>query len=57
VGGNEVDLGDEHPDPGGPVVHLRLISILGGAEIRRGPKLTRGERREQQRRVPPAGSG
>jgi hypothetical protein len=48
LGGNGVDVGDEHPDPGGPVVHLRLISILGGAEIRRGRKLTRGERREQQ---------
>jgi hypothetical protein len=49
LGGNGVDVGDEHPDPGGPVVHVRLVSILGGAEIRRGRKLTRGERREQQR--------
>jgi hypothetical protein len=49
LGGNGVEVGDEHPDPGGPVVHVRLISILGGAEVRRGRKLTRGERREQQR--------
>jgi hypothetical protein len=49
LGGNGVDVGDEHPDPGGPVVHVRLTSILGGAEVRRGRKLTRGERREQQR--------
>jgi hypothetical protein len=49
LGGNGVDVGDEHPDPGGPVVHIKLVSILGGAEIRRGRKLTRGERREQQR--------
>jgi hypothetical protein len=50
LGGNGVDVGDEHPDPGGPVVHLRLTSILGGAEVRRGRKLTRGERRERLER-------
>jgi hypothetical protein len=52
LGGNAVDVDDEHPDPGGPVVHLRLISILGGVEIRRGRKLTRGERREQRVQAP-----
>jgi hypothetical protein len=49
LGGNEVDIGTEQPDPGGPVVHLRLVSILGGSEVRRGRKLTRKQRRELQR--------
>lgn len=49
LGGNEVAIGAEQPDPGGPVVHLRLVSILGGSEVRRGRKLTRRERRELQR--------
>jgi hypothetical protein len=40
LGGNGIDVGDERPDPGGPVVRVRLVSILGGAEVRRGPKLT-----------------
>lgn len=49
LGGNEVSIGAEQPDPGGPVVHLRLVSILGGTEVRRGRKLTRKERKELQR--------
>jgi hypothetical protein len=49
LGGNEVEVGDEQPDPGGPVVHLRLVSILGGSEVRRGPKLTRKQRKELKR--------
>src|SRR5262249_36118038 len=27
LGGNSVQVGDERPDPGGPTLHLRLISI------------------------------
>jgi hypothetical protein len=49
LGGNEVDIATEQPDPGGPVVHLRLVSILGGSEVRRGPKLTRRQRKELER--------
>jgi Domain of unknown function (DUF1707) len=49
LGGNEVEIADERPDPGGPVVHLRLISILGGTEVRRGPKLTRKQRKDLER--------
>jgi hypothetical protein len=45
LGGNEVDVPTEQPDPGGPVVHLRLVSILGGSEVRRGRK----QRRELER--------
>jgi len=50
LGGNEMDIGDERPDPGGPVVRLRIVSILGGTEVRRGPKVTRGQRKELERR-------
>ena len=45
LGGNEIDVGDERPDPGGPVVHVRLVSILGGA------KLTRKQREVAQPRL------
>jgi hypothetical protein len=60
LGGNSVSVGDQQPDPGGPVVHLRLISILGGSEVRRGRKLTRKQRKElarsqQSEREPEAG--
>jgi hypothetical protein len=37
MGGNEVRLEGGATDPGGPVLHLRLISIMGGADVRRGP--------------------
>jgi hypothetical protein len=53
MGGNGVQLGSERPAPGGPVVHLRLVSLMGGSNVRRGRKLSRRERRElkEQRRA------
>ena len=30
MGSNGVDIGDSRPDPGGPTLRLRLISIMGG---------------------------
>jgi hypothetical protein len=45
MGGNDVRLGDELPPPGGPVIRVRLISIMGGVSVRRGRKPTREERR------------
>jgi hypothetical protein len=53
MGGNGVQLGNKRPAPGGPVVHLRLVSLMGGSNVRRGRKLTRRERRElkEQRRA------
>jgi hypothetical protein len=35
LGGNNIDIVDETPDPGGPVVHIKLTSILGGSEVKR----------------------
>jgi hypothetical protein len=49
MGGNGSELGDERPDPGGPVLKLRVISIMGGTDVKRGRKLTREERRRRKR--------
>jgi hypothetical protein len=49
MGGNESKLGNPMPTPGGPVLRLRLISIMGGTDLRRGPKLSRRERKEQKK--------
>jgi hypothetical protein len=39
MGGNDVDVGDRSPDPGGPVLRVRLISVMGGsADKRRRPR-------------------
>jgi DUF1707 SHOCT-like domain/Cell wall-active antibiotics response LiaF, C-terminal len=48
MGGNGVELGPSHPDPGGPVVRIRMLSIMGGSDVKRGRRLTRAERREQR---------
>ena len=48
MGGNSVEIGDERPDPGGPTLHLKLISIMGGSDVKRGPKLSRKERQRQR---------
>jgi DUF1707 SHOCT-like domain len=48
MGGNDVTLGDERPDPGGPVLRLRLVSIMGGADVKRGRKVSRRDRRRQR---------
>lgn len=48
MGGNEAKIGDPTPDPGGPVVHIRLISIMGGSTVVRGRKLTRKERKAKK---------
>jgi Domain of unknown function (DUF1707) len=48
MGGNDAKLGDELPDPGGPVLRLRLISIMGGADVKRGRKVSRRDRKRQQ---------
>ncbi len=35
LGGNAVDVGEERPDPGGPTIRIRLVSILSGAKVKR----------------------
>jgi hypothetical protein len=48
MGGNGVELGNERPDPGGPTLHIRVISIMGGSDVKRGRKLTRAERKARK---------
>ena len=48
MGGNDSDLGNERPDPGGPTLRLRVISIMGGTDVKRGRKLTRAERKAKK---------
>ena len=48
MGGNDVQLGDEVVPPGGPVIRIRLVSIMGGTGIKRGRKLSKEERKRQQ---------
>ena len=48
MGGNSSTLGNDRPDPGGPVLHLNVISIMGGTDVKRGPKLSRAERRARK---------
>jgi catechol 2,3-dioxygenase-like lactoylglutathione lyase family enzyme len=47
MGGNSAELGRERPDPGGPTLRLKLISIMGGIEVKRGRRRSRDERRRQ----------
>ena len=49
MGGNDADIGDERPDPGGPTLRLKLISIMGGSDVKRGRKLSRADKRELRR--------
>jgi hypothetical protein len=53
MGGNDVAIDDETPPVPGPVLSLRLLSIMGGTDVKRGPKLSRAERkaRREQRSV------
>ncbi len=45
MGGNDVDLGSERPDPGGPRLRLQLFSLMGGNEVKRGRRRSREQRR------------
>ena len=49
MGGNDADIGNERPDPGGPTLRLKLISIMGGSDVKRGRKLSRAEKRDLRR--------
>jgi len=48
MGGNDVKLGDEVVPAGGPVIHIRLVSIMAGSSVQRGRKLSKSERRRQK---------
>jgi len=48
MGGNDVELDDEPAALGAPVIRLRLLSIMGGTDVKQGPKLSRAERKRQK---------
>jgi hypothetical protein len=48
MGGNDVEVGRSEPLPGAPTVRLRLISIMGGTDVKRGRKLSRRERKRMK---------
>jgi hypothetical protein len=48
MGGNGVELGDEVAPPGAPVIRIRLVSIMGGSDVKRGRKLSRAERKRER---------
>ena len=50
MGGNDIKLGDAPHVHGAPVLRIKLISIMGGSNVRRGTKKSWRERREQRRR-------
>ncbi len=50
MGGNDSRVGVERPDPGGPLVRIRMVSLMGGSTLKRGRKLSRAEKRELGRR-------
>lgn len=48
MGGNDAKVGEMLPDPGGPTIHIKLISIMGGSDVQRGRKLSRAERKAKK---------
>jgi hypothetical protein len=46
MGGHDVDLGDERPPADAPLIRMRILTLMGGVSVRRGPKQTRAERRQ-----------
>ena len=48
MGGNDAKVGETLPDPGGPTIHIKLISIMGGSSVKRGRKLSRQERKAKR---------
>jgi DUF1707 SHOCT-like domain len=48
MGGNDIQLGDQAVPAGGPVIRIRLVSIMGGVAVKRGRKRTKAERKRQK---------
>jgi hypothetical protein len=51
MGGNDISHGEAAGRAGGPMLRLKMISIMGGSSLRRGRRKSRAERRlERERR-------
>lgn len=48
MGGNGVKLRGDRPPPGAPVIKVRLWSLMGGTDVKQGPKRSRAERRRER---------
>jgi hypothetical protein len=48
MGGNDIKLGDAPVDRDGPVLHIKLFTLMAGASLRRGRRLTKAQRRAQR---------
>lgn len=48
MGGNDVHLGDHVAPAGAPQLRIRLVSVMGGSSVRRGPRRTRADRRRER---------
>lgn len=44
MGGHDVKLDDDPPPPGAPVIRMRMLAIMGGGEVRQGPKKPKRKR-------------
>jgi hypothetical protein len=50
MGGNGVERDDEVTPSGGPVIRIRLVSVMGGTGLKRGRKLSKRQRKELELR-------
>jgi hypothetical protein len=51
MGGHDVKLSPEPPPPGAPVIHIQMLAIMGGGEVRQGRKRKRERRRDRRREL------
>jgi hypothetical protein len=49
MGATDVRLGDQPPPLSGPLIRIRLVSIMGGGKVRAGRKPSRRERRRARK--------
>ena len=50
MGGNDIRAGERRTPDGGPLLRLKIVSIMGGTTVKRGRKRSRRERRLEQER-------
>jgi hypothetical protein len=48
MGANDVKLGDQVVPEGGPVIHIRLVSIMSGVAVVRGRRPSKEDRRKER---------
>ena len=48
MGGHDVKLSPDPPPAGAPVIHLQMLAIMGGGEVRQGRKRKRDRRRHRE---------